>query len=56
MNRGLEPRGGNASNMNLFICPGAPSPTRVRLYVAEKNAPQPVLQVNEVIVNLQAGE
>lgn len=42
--------------MNLFICPGAPSPTRVRLYVAEKNAVQPVVQVTEVVVNLQAGE
>lgn len=42
--------------MNLFICPGAPSPTRVRLYVAEKNAVQPVLQVTDVVVNLQAGE
>ena len=42
--------------MNLFTCPGAPGPTRVRLYVAEKNAVQPVLQVTEVVVNLQAGE
>jgi glutathione S-transferase len=42
--------------MNLFICPGAPSPTRVRLYVAEKNASRPFIAVNEVMVNLQAGE
>jgi glutathione S-transferase len=42
--------------MNLFICPGAPSPTRVRLYVAEKNASRPVVAVNEVVVNLLAGD
>ncbi|WP_431274680.1 glutathione S-transferase family protein [Variovorax ureilyticus] len=42
--------------MNLFICPGAPSPTRVRLYVAEKNAAHLAFQVTEVVVNLQAGE
>ena len=42
--------------MNLFICPGAPSPTRVRLYVAEKNAAELVVQVTQVVVNLRAGE
>lgn len=46
----------NVFNMNLFICPGAPSPTRVRLYVAEKNAALPIFQITEVVVNLQAGE
>lgn len=39
-----------------FICPGAPSPTRVRLYVAEKNAAELVVQVTQVVVNLRAGE
>jgi glutathione S-transferase len=41
--------------MNLFIGPGAPSATRVRLYVAEKNALAPVVPVTEVVVDLQKG-
>lgn len=35
---------------------GCPQPNAVRLYVAEKNAVQPVLKVAEVVVNLQARE
>jgi len=44
--------------MKLFIGPGAPSATRVRLYVAEKNAVEatgPVVSVTEVIVDVQRG-
>ncbi len=39
--------------MKLYFLPGAPSPNRVRLYVAEKNANAKVLDIEEV--NLQGG-
>ncbi|MBT2324294.1 glutathione S-transferase N-terminal domain-containing protein [Variovorax paradoxus] len=39
--------------MKLYFLPGAPSPMRVRLYVAEKNADSTVLEIQEV--NLQGG-
>ncbi|MBS0341313.1 MAG: glutathione S-transferase family protein [Proteobacteria bacterium] len=39
--------------MKLYFLPGAPSPNRVRLYIAEKNAESTVLDIQEV--NLQGG-
>ena len=40
--------------MKLYTFPGAPSPMRVRLYIAEKNAAAKVLDVEEV--QLQGGQ
>jgi glutathione S-transferase len=42
--------------MNLYIVPLAPNPTRVRLYVAEKNAAGAEIQLTEIQVNLLKGE
>ena len=42
--------------MNLYITPVAPNPTRVRLYVAEKNAGGADINLNEVRINLLKGE
>ncbi|NCF27056.1 MAG: hypothetical protein GWP69_06720 [Gammaproteobacteria bacterium] len=42
--------------MNLYVVPLAPNPTRVRLYVAEKNAAGAEIQVTEIQVNLLKGE
>ncbi len=42
--------------MKLYVFPVAPNPTRVRLYLAEKRAAGGKLPVEEVTVNLRAGE
>lgn len=42
--------------MKLYVCRGAPSPTRVRLYLAEKTARGASLDVQEVRISLSAGE
>jgi glutathione S-transferase len=42
--------------MKLYAFPVAPSPTRVRLYLAEKRAAGAEIPVEEVTVDLRAGE
>lgn len=42
--------------MKLFMFPIAPNPTKVRLYLAEKRATGVVIDVEEIPVNLAAGE
>lgn len=42
--------------MKLYVTPVAPNPTRVRLYVAEKNAAGADIDVTEIRVNLIKGE
>ena len=42
--------------MNLYMTPVAPNPTRVRLYVAEKNAGGAGIDLNEIRINLLNGE
>ena len=42
--------------MKLYVMPVAPNPTRVRLYVAEKNAAGARIDVTEIRINLVKGE
>ena len=42
--------------MKLFFFPVAPNPTKVRLYLAEKRAAGCDIELEEVFVNLPAGE
>jgi len=42
--------------MNLYMTPVAPNPTRVWLYVAEKNAGGAGIDLNEIRINLLNGE
>jgi glutathione S-transferase len=42
--------------VRLYVFPIAPNPTRVRLYLAEKRAAGGALDVEEVTVDLRAGE
>jgi glutathione S-transferase len=42
--------------MKLYVFPIAPSPTKVRLYLAEKNAGGAMIDLPQVTVNLREGE
>jgi glutathione S-transferase len=42
--------------MKLYVFPVAPNPTRVRLYLAEKNAAGGRIELEEVVVSLPEGE
>lgn len=42
--------------MKLYVFPVAPNPTRVRLYLAEKAAGGAVIELEQVTVDLRAGE
>ncbi len=42
--------------MKLYVCPVAPNPTKLRLYVAEKIAGGAKLNLAERVVDLRAGE
>jgi glutathione S-transferase len=42
--------------MKLYVFPVAPNPTRLRLYIYEKNAAGAQIEVEEVIVNLRENE
>jgi glutathione S-transferase len=42
--------------MKLYMFPVAPNPTRVRLYLAEKAALGCVIAVDQIVINLPAGE
>jgi glutathione S-transferase len=42
--------------MRLYVTPVAPNPTRVRLYVAEKNAAGAEIDVTEIRINLVKGD
>jgi glutathione S-transferase len=42
--------------MKLYVFPVAPNPTKVRLYLAEKRAGGAALDVEEVMVDMRAGE
>ncbi len=42
--------------MKLYVCPVAPNPTKVRLYLAEKRAGGAKMEVEEVSVDLRRGE
>ena len=42
--------------MKLYVFQVAPNPTKVRLYVAEKNAAGDELPVDEISVNIPEGE